>query len=405
MRRPYYGWIVVLACFLGTFVVFGLSYSFGVFLDRMLEEFGRSRGATTVAFGVQTLLIYVGAVAVGVFVDRHGARRTLLAAAVIVPLGLVLTSRATSLLAVVVAFGVVTGFGLSLVYVVSYATVPRWFDRRLGLAGGVASSGLGVGMLVVAPASSRLIDRVGWRTAFLLLAGVAAVVLVVAAFLIRDEPAPESAPASEFPDGFDGAASHSLRATLTHLSAVARSGPFLLVVVGWVLIYATLYVVFVHLVVHATDVGLTRTTGAAALGLVGLASALGRIAIGHLADRIGRVRVFVGCSATMGAATIALPAFESAAGFVAFALVYGLAYGGNGALLAPLIADTFGRANLNAIFGLASGAFAASGLASPYLAGAAHDVLGTYDHAFVASGFAALLGALAIALAHRRASR
>lgn len=75
--RIYYGWVVVGACFLGSFVVFGLSYSFGVFFERMLAEFGRSRGVTSVAFGAQALMLYLGAVVIGVLVDRYGTRRML----------------------------------------------------------------------------------------------------------------------------------------------------------------------------------------------------------------------------------------------------------------------------------------------------------------------------------------
>lgn len=112
------------------FVVFGLSYSFGVFFERMLAEFGRSRGATSVTFGAQSLMLYLGAVGIGMLVDRYGTRRMLAVGAAVLSFGLVWTSRVESLLTLVVAYGVVTGLGLSVVFVVSYATVPRWFDRR-----------------------------------------------------------------------------------------------------------------------------------------------------------------------------------------------------------------------------------------------------------------------------------
>ncbi|WP_053948383.1 hypothetical protein [Halolamina sediminis] len=59
MRRPYYGWAVVAASFLGTFVVFGLSYSFGVFLERIVDAFGGARGPASLAFAVQTVAIYL----------------------------------------------------------------------------------------------------------------------------------------------------------------------------------------------------------------------------------------------------------------------------------------------------------------------------------------------------------
>ncbi|ADJ15030.1 MFS transporter [Halalkalicoccus jeotgali] len=399
--RVYYGWVVVAACFLGSFVVFGLSYSFGVFFEPILAEFGRSRGVTSVAFGVQSLMLYLGAVGIGVLVDRYGTRRMLAAGAVVLVFGLLATSRAQSLLVLVFTYGIVTGLGMSVLFVVSYATVPRWFDRRQGLAGGLASAGLGMGMVVVAPAADALIVRVGWRSALSILAAGAVALLAVAIVAVRDEPAPAQVPAREFDRGVRASERPPLRDQLAAVRAIAGSPAFLAQFVGWLLIYTTLYVVLSHLVVHAVDLGLSRTVGASAVALIGGASVVGRVAIGHAADRIGRVSTFAACSAVMGGAAIALPALDTAAALFAFAGVYGLAYGGNGALLAPLTADLFGRENINAVFGLVSVSLGLSGLVSPYLAGAGHDAIGTYSPAFVAAGVLALVGAGAIVAAGR----
>ena len=399
--RIYYGWVVVGACFLGSFVVFGLSYSFGVFFERMLAEFGRSRGVTSVAFGTQSLMLYLGAVVIGVLVDRYGTRRMLAVGAAVLCFGLVWTSRADSLLMVVVAYGVVTGTGLSVVFVVSYATVPRWFDRRQGLAGGLASAGLGVGMLVVAPAADALIERMGWRSALLVLAVGVVVLLLVAIAAIRDEPEPGRAPGREFDDGVRSSERRSFEEQFADITAIARSPAFLSLFIGWALIYTTLYVVLAHLVVHILDLGLSRTVGATAIALIGGTSVVGRVTVGHAADRLGRVRTFAACSAVMGVATLALPVLEAATALFAFAVVYGFVYGGNGALLAPMTADLFGRENINAAFGLLSTSLGMAGLASPSVAGAGHDALGSYTPAFVAAGLAALVGAGAVVTAGR----
>ncbi|WP_137284935.1 MFS transporter [Halorussus salinisoli] len=397
----YYGWVVVAGCFLGSFVVFGLSYSFGVFFEPILAEFGGSRSATSTAFGVQTAAIYVGAVAIGALVDRYGTRQMLAVGTVLLCAGLVWTSRVESLAGLVVAYGLVTGAGLSVVYVVAYATPARWFDRRVGLASGLASAGLGVGMLVVAPVATTLIARLGWRDAMVVLAAGVAAVLVVAVLLVRGEPSPDTAPDEEFPDGVEQAGGVDWRTQLDDVVTVARTPAFVLTFLGWTLVYATLYVVLVNLVLYATDVGLSRGVGATGIALIGVASAAGRVAIGLLGDRLGRVRVFVTCSAAMGLATVALAGVGTVVGLWAFVLVYGLAYGGNGALLAPLVADLFGREHINAVFGLVSVSFAVSGLTAPYLAGVGYARWGTYDPVFVAAGAVAIAGAGAVGVASR----
>lgn len=398
MQRPYYGWVVVSGCFLGSFVVFGLSYSFGVFFEEILDEFGHSRGVTSIAFSIQTLALYIGASVIGAIIDRYGSRTMLVAGTVLLCAGLFLTSIATSLFVLVVAYGVLTGLGMSVVYVVSYATVPRWFDRRQGFAAGVASAGLGVGMLVVAPVATWLIDAVGWRETFVVLSVATALLLVGVILLIRDDPdsAGVTPPPDEFAEIESGGEYGSWRDQFASIYRTARKPSFLLLFGGWVLIYTTLYVTFAHLVVHVGDLGHSRAVGATALSIIGLTTALGRIGIGYLGDVTGRVRTFVVCSVVMGVATALLPLAGSAVAIFAFATVYGLAYGGNGALLAPLTADLFGRVNINALFGLVSMSFAVSGLLAPPLAGAGYDVLGSYDLVFVATGVAAVVGALCV---------
>jgi MFS family permease len=340
-------------------------------------------------------------VAIGALVDRYGARRMLAVGTVLLCAGLVWTSRVDSLAGLVVAYGLITGVGLSVIYVVAYATPARWFDRRVGLASGLASAGLGVGMLVVAPVATELVASLGWRDGMLALAAGVAGVLAVAVLLIRGEPSPDTAPDTEFPDGVEQVGGVDWRTQLDDVATVARTPAFVLTFLGWTFVYATLYVVLVNLMLYATDVGLSRSAGATGLALVGVASAAGRVVIGFLGDRLGRVRVFVTCSAVMGLATVGLAAIGTTVELWTFVLVFGLAYGGNGALLAPLVADLFGREHINAVFGLVSVAFAVSGLAAPFLAGVGYARWGTYDPVFVASGVVALAGTGAVGVASR----
>lgn len=394
--RVYYGWVVTAACFVGSFVVFGVSYSFGVFFEPLLAEFGLSRGAASAVFSAQTVVTYVGAAAFGGLADRYGVRRLMAVGATLFAVGLLWTARAGSLAGLLLAYGVVTGLGMGLVYVVSYATVPRWFGRRRGFASGVATSGLGIGMVAVAPLATFLIATYGWREAYLALVGAMVAALAVATVLIDDDPRERGVdPTTEFPEGYPEASptTRSWRRQAADVAAIASGRRFLLVFAGWVLIYGTLYVTLVHLVAYATDAGVDERTAALALSAIGATTAVARLVIGFASDRLGRLRTFVGCSAAMGVATLALPLLEGPLGLFAFAVVFGAAYGGNGALLSPLTVDLFGPDDANAVFGLVSLSFAVSGLLAPPLAGAGYDQFGTYAPTFVLVGALGLVGA------------
>lgn len=396
----YRGWYVVAGGFVGALIVFGLSYAFGVFLEPMQRDLGVSRSGISFVFSVQILVIYLAAAVLGVLADRFGVRRLLLVGGAALAVGGVWTSRADSYRALLIAYGVVVAIGLGAIYVVSYATVPRWFQRRRGLATGVATAGLGVGMVVLAPAASILVAALGWRLALLALVSGAAVAVAAVTPLFADDPASsEVDPEEEFPGGVPDREPTEWTAYRREVIAVATSRSFLLVFAGWVLIYASLYVVLVHIVPHAGEIGLDERTGALALATIGTTTAVARICIGSLADRIGRVRTFVVCSAVMCTSTLVLPLVGSAAALYGFAVVFGTAYGGNGALLSPLTVDLFGAANPNAIFGLVSLSFAVSGLTAPWLAGLVYDLVGTYTPAFVGAGIIGVLGTVLVGIA------
>lgn len=396
----YYGWAVVLACFLTSGVVFGMTYSFGVFLDRLGATFDASTARTSLLFGVQLFVLYAAAPPMGGLIERIGARRGLGLAGALLGGGMIAGSRAGSLLVLVLTYSVVSGAGLSLAFVVGYATPPQWFERRRGMATALASAGLGVGMLVIAPTASFLVARVGWRGAFLVLGLGLAVTLFLAALLMADDPANvDAAVEDEFPTGRPEPAEGWVD-QLGVLREIAGSRAFSLLFAGYVLLYGTLYVLLNHLVNFADGQGI-RATGVLALSVIGGTTALTRLAVGGVADRLGRAAVFVGCGAAMGVALLVLPLATSAPALLALAVFFGMGYGGTGALLSAVPADLFGGRNLNTLFGLVSLSFAIPGLLGPAAAGFGFDRLGTYTPVFLATGAVGLVGITLVAAAAR----
>jgi OFA family oxalate/formate antiporter-like MFS transporter len=390
----YYGWVVALAGFVSATVLFGLTYSFGVFLNPLLDSFAVGSGSLSLMFGVQTFVIYGGSVPGGAVIDSIGARRSSFVAGTLVVTGLVGASTAQSFGVLLVWYGVVTGLGMSLVYVVAYTGVPRWFGRNRGLAMGIASSGLGIGILVVAPVAAWLIDRTGWRSAYLSLAVGAAVLLSLATYLFADSPASIGAdPGDEFPYGGPPESERTpLREQITAVSEVAVSRPFFGVFVGWLFLWTPLYILMNHVVRFASETALPASAGVAAISLIGLTTSIARIGVGSASDRLGRVRTFVVSGALVSVAVPTMTLVDTRLQFFALTAAFGIGYGGAGALLSPLVAELFGSENLGTVFGLASVAFAISGLAAPTLAGLAAETIGSYTAVFWAAGLIGLLG-------------
>ena len=399
----YYGWVIVAACFLASSVVFGTTYSFGVFFDRFVSDFSASHARLSLVFGVQTFVMYVGSVGVGGLIDRYGVKRSLYAGTALLAGGLLWTSQSHSFLSLVVAYGVVAALGLSTLYIVAYATVPRWFERRRGFANGIASSGLGVGLLVVAPLSSALIGRFGWRDAYVALTVVLVAALGVVALLVVDSPETIRADTSEeFPDGRPEETSEDWHEVVRTIREVGLSSSFLTVFLGWVLVYGTLYVLLTYLPTYTAHAGFGKWVGVTAISIIGVVTSVSRVVLGYASDSLGRLRIFVVCSATMALSVLALSAADSALAVFGVVTIFGIAYGGNGALLSPLTADLFGSENINTVFGMISVAFAVAGLLAPYLAGVGFDAMGRFGPVFIATGATGLVGATLIGVAGSR---
>jgi MFS family permease len=351
-------WGIVCAAFASMFVAFGIAYSYGAFLEELRADFGAGRALASVFFSFTSLLYFGLGSLSGAAADRWGPRRVLLAGAAAFGLGLVLTANAGSLAVALAAYGLGVGIGVACAYVPMVALVGGWFERRRTLALGVAVAGIGLGTLIVPPATAALIQSAGWRDAYLVQALVATAALAVCALLV--------APAPPAPAG-----------TGTRVGEAARDRSYRWLYLASVLVSVVVFVPFVHLPAYAQERGVDPVAAAGLIGAIGLASVAGRLALGALAGAGGLLRVFQGCFAAMALSFgLWAAAGGSYATMLAFAAALGVGYGGFVALAPAVVAARFGVANLGALLGVL---YTGPGLGSavgPPLAGAIVDSAG-----------------------------
>src|SRR6185295_669131 len=178
----------VAGAFAVTFVGFGSAYTFSAFVGPLQQEFGASRGSVSLVFSLAGFLYFSLGIVSGPLADRWGSRRLAIIGMILTGAGLAAASAARSLVEVYLAYGLGVGLGVGCSYVPAVGAVQRWFVRRRGLASGLAVSGIGVGTLVMPPLASFLIDHLGWRTAYLVLGGLAVVLGVGMAMMIANDP-------------------------------------------------------------------------------------------------------------------------------------------------------------------------------------------------------------------------
>ena len=349
------GWVVVAAAFLSMFVVFGIVYSFGTFFDSMAEDFGTGKGATALMFSITTAWYFGLGLVSGKVADRIGPRPLLLVAAAFLGVSLLLTARVHSIWLGYVTYGVGVGIAVACTYVPMVATVGAWFVRRRTTALGVAVAGIGVGTLVVAPLSDRLIDAYGWRTSYVVL-GIGGAALLLLASLGAWRP-----PVTVVQEP-------------VVLREVVHDRGFVILYVTILTLSVALFTPFVFIKSYATDHGIPDSQAAALVGIIGASSVVGRLGLGGLGARLGATRLtqlsFVALTASF---LLWLAAGDSYAMLVAFAIVMGVAYGGFIALTPAVAAGLFGTVGLGAVLGALYTAAAVGGLVGPPLIGAVID--------------------------------
>jgi MFS family permease len=385
--RLFYGWIVVGASALIICIGMGALFSLGVFLKPMAETMGWSRGAISSVALLNWIAMGLGSFFWGALSDRIGTRGVALAGGLLLGLGLVLSSQVRALWQLYVTFGFMVGFAVGAFYAPLTSTATKWFTARRGLAVALVSSGIGVGILAIAPLARALTSLWDWRIALLVIGDLAWLVIVPVALVLREQPGDMGAAAMggaaragrEYSARQVVGAPQFWAIALTHFACcAAHSGPIF------------------HMVTHATDQGLGGMAAATALGVSGLSSIAGRVGGGLLADRFGAKPTLV-VGLALQAAMIPLYLFaREVALFYALAIVFGVSYGGVMPLYALVTREYFGEKVMGAAYG---GVFLISTLGmgiGSYAGGVLYDRLGSYAWLY---GGSFAIGVLAVALA------
>ena len=389
-----YGWIVVGAGALMTCVGFGSMLSLAVFLQPISESMGWSRAGVSAA-ALDFLCMGIAAFFWGTLSDRFGTRIVVLCGSVLLGLGLLTASQATSLWQFQLLFGIVIGVAAGAFYAPMMAVASAWIETNRSLAVSLVSAGMGVAPLTVAPFASWLIAAYDWRTAMLVIGILAWALLIPASFLVRPAPqsaAPSASGGADAPD-VEWTAARAFRTpqfitlACAHFACcAAHSGPIF------------------HMVSYAMICGIAPMTAVSVYSLAGLSGLGGRLALGLMADRIGAKPVLVGGLFVQALAVATYLAVGRLGEFYALSVVFGLAYGGVMPLYAVLVREFFGARIMGTVFGAVS-AFASLGMAlGPWAGGWVFDTFHGYGWLYVGS-FGIGIAAVAVALSFPSARR
>lgn len=397
----FYGWLILAGTLAALGLTYSVMYSFSVFYLALLEEFGWGRGESAGVYSTFMIVSGAGALGAGALADRFEPGRVIAGGATLMAAGLLICSQLTDLWQFYLAYGVLAGLGLSISgWTPCVTMINRWFSARLGLALGIASAGIGVGILVVVPLVQMLISNLGWRAAYVALASTVFLGLVpLGLIVIRGRPEDLGqqldgcVPASSIsPDVAKPSTRREMEVVdeewasreWTLRSAAGTSRLWLMSAVKLLGAIAT-QLIFVHQVVYMVQAGYDRLLAASVVGLIGLISVGAKVFWGWSADNFGREATYTaGCAAlVLGVGLLAIAGVVPVPALIyLYALVFAAGYGVSAPLWPIVTSDLFSGRHFGAIFGLIH-LFSGFGSAlGAWVGGYVFDVTGSYAIAF-----------------------
>jgi MFS family permease len=370
--------------------------AFGLYLKPMVAEFGWSRTEFASVYSIATIANVVMFPVAGWLVDRFGPTLVILVGIVSLSASYASLSLVSSYATFVALAVAVAATGSLATYPSYLALPPRWFDRHLGIALAVASTGIGVGALVLPQVVTASLESVGWRLTFVLV-GLIALVVGIASFaaFIRDNKGP--IPKNEVRESSAPDQRWDTKAGVPFGEAV-RTFDFWAFSAGFSLVFFVTMGINFHFAALIADRGNSPADAATGVATLAMASLAGRLVTGlllhKLSYRVLAVVFFIG----QAAGCLVLLTGTTAAVYLGAALL-GLAQGAELDMMPFVIARRFGRMAYARIYGSSFSVLQVGQMASPVVLAWTFDRTGSYTVGLTVYPFLSLVAAVLVCVA------
>ena len=397
--RLHYAWIVAGITFLALLSSAGIGATRAVLVLPLEHDFGWDRAMISLALSINLLLFGLCGPFAGALMTRFGVRRVMLVALSILAVAVLLSTLMTQAWQLVALWGVMVGLGSGAMALVLGATVAtRWFVKRRGLVTGIFAASTATGQLIFLPQQAAIVEAAGWRTAVLLVGGVAIGVAALVGLFMRDEPRhiglqPYGSEGSFSPAVAPPRANPFVLAVSTFVES-ARIKDFWLLAGSFAICGATTVgLISVHLIPASVEHGMPEVTAAGMLAAMGVFDLIGTTFSGWLSDRLDPRKLLVWYYTLRGIALLFLPAAYDAGvpALAAFVVFYGLDWVATVPPTVRIVADKFGKERVGPVFGWVFAAHQFGGSVAAFAAGALHTWQGDYLLAFMSAGVLCLI--------------
>jgi len=349
----------------------------------MTEDLNWGRGALSVGYSMMIIVAGPFGLIAGRLSDKYGPRPLVTIGGLLTGVGFLLTSLVSSLWHLYLIWGIFIGIGSVLCLLPIMAIVPKWFIKKRGIATGLVMAGLGVGGVISPLLSQWLISGYGWRYAFIILGLITIIIITPIAQFMRHSPQRVGLKPYGGDEIIEDKQSPSSATEGLSPRQAVRTREFWF----WGLIQTGMFfcmgAIGVHIVPHATDLGISEVMAASILSISAGVGIFGRLVIGFISDRIGSRLTLSACLSLATLGLIWLLFAQEIWMFYLYAVVQGLSFASVVTLLPVLTAELFGVKSLGVIIGALVFVGIIGEALGPALTGSIFDITGSYRLAFL----------------------
>jgi MFS transporter, OFA family, oxalate/formate antiporter len=375
-------WLIVLGTII-TQLGLGTIYTWSLFNQPLVNKFGWELSKVALTFSITSFALAFSTLFAGKLQEKLGIRKLISIVGIIMGAGLMLTSKVTSVSMLYVMVGLIVGAADGIAYITTLSNCIKWFPEKKGLISGISVGAYGAGSLVFKYINGSLINSIGVSVAFLYWGIIVMILVFTGAQLLKDA-ASEAVSANNITKENNFTVSEMLKTRQAYL----------LFTVFFTACMSGLYLIGIVKDIGVQLAGLEPTVAASAVAMVAIFNTSGRIILGALSDKVGRLKVLV-FTLTVTAIAVFVLSFVHLNFGIFFACVAGIAFcfGGNITVFPAIVGDFFGLKNHSKNYGIIYQGFGLGALSGSVIA----TLVGGFKPTFIVVGILCIASVVIVA--------
>lgn len=363
-------WLIVLGTVIAQLGL-GTIYTWSLFNQPLIDKFGWQLNKVTITFSITSFALAFATLAGGKLQEKLGIRKLISISGLILGIGLILTSKVTSLTMLYVTAGIIVGAADGIAYLTSLSNCIKWFPEKKGLISGISVGAYGTGSLIFKYINGSLIYSNGVSEAFLYWGIIAMILVVIGAQLLKDAPIVSSI--------INNTNNNSNEKDFSVKEMLKTKDAYFLFLIFFTSCMSGLYLIGIVKDIGVQLAGLTPAVAANAVAMVAIFNTAGRIILGALSDKLGRLNVLI-FTLTVTTASVFVLSFVHLDFIIFFICVASIAFcfGGNITVFPTIVGDFFGSKNQTKNYGIIYQGFGFGALSGSFIATLAGGFIPTF---------------------------